>query len=1060
MKKRIILISKFIFAIVIGVSFYFLSGALKSPAKIKESEAKYMTKLLEAPTDGSKPTEHDATDVVAYAFWKVANTDSFKVTTTGNSSASVATLKISNERIVIGKQAMVSTTSMGIVSIGKQKFYSDDKVLLRDYQKFTDDGVIWKNEEPECISYKEMISRYGWLPWQANGYIICDETYLNKDDIKVEALDNNLYKVGFDLNPKPDYAPFWYRREILTNSSSTIEPNFKSIHIDLTIDNDYRIIYQDFIEVYEVQTYGIKAETKTSVRDEFSYDNIEFNQDYLDYFNKYKDLNPKDSDGKTVVKDDIASMLISSLQNGVNDILLDVDCKIGNKTINGNASINIYDLSNIKIRLKLDDLIELEYLNNNIYMSGFGLNVKGDISNFTEVIERLGNRNTNNNFNEILNQINQAKLVEKGNNKQIDATINVYGIDIKINANLDNVDNGYILNSLSINSNLFNKDISLNIKKGNKTFVDKDYSNYDNISDLTGIINKLLDVIETKEFNFNYDINIFNYDINSINISGDVSVKLYQNNQFDLNLNTIIKTNDDAYHDINIKIISEEYYKNNNISSKGMIFITYGRKENDNKLRIKIPLDDAYGIVETLIKILDLKIDIFDKYSSLNYDDIDLNQLKELIKLINVNRLNNIDITNLIKESEIKNKKAILKLELNENKEQLVNLIIDTNEKDNEVIKISCDNILLNYYSETDYKRLDINSISLIKGQANICPDNNEYIEINDLDEFVNGIVSTATLKDYDINTTVDFGFSIFGVTVDNEMLVSSKIKIDDNNPTIHLSMDLSNLNDLMKTLMTTTKLDVYYQNKYVYIKKIVGEDTYELKIPYQSFINDFKYYLLEYGLGLSNTLFDLLKPEENEELADANTIINEYKFIYNKLVLKLDLGAILNNNKMGIIDLTFVFDEVSPSADKNKVRMITGLENIKFTMLNLLNFNISDISINNINNQEVKEIDITEENDYIEGYNKEINVEYLNGNNNGKIKHKITFVYGLGLDDKIFKSVEGDEITYPTTKTITHNEKQYEILGWYSDRELINEFKETQVGTEDIKLYAKYKIS
>lgn len=162
----------------------------------------------------------------------------------------------------------------------------------------------------------------------------------------------------------------------------------------------------------------------------------------------------------------------------------------------------------------------------------------------------------------------------------------------------------------------------------------------------------------------------------------------------------------------------------------------------------------------------------------------------------------------------------------------------------------------------------------------------------------------------------------------------------------------------------------------------------------------------------------------------------------------------------MGIIDLTFVFDEVSASADKNKVRMITGLENIKFTMLNLLNFNISDISINNINNQEVKEIDITEENNYIEGYNKEINVEYLNGNNNGKIKHKITFVYGLGLDDKIFKSVEGDEITYPTTKTITHNEKQYEILGWYSDRELINEFKETQVGTEDIKLYAKYKIS
>ena len=134
---------------------------------------------------------------------------------------------------------------------------------------------------------------------------------MNKDEIKLEVLDNGLYKIAFNLNPEPDYGPFWYRREILTNSGSTIIPEFISIHIEFTFDKNYTLIYQDFVEEYKVKAMGVEAVTKTNCHDAFTYDNISYNPEYIDYFNKYKDLTPKEFDENTelVIEDDIASMI-------------------------------------------------------------------------------------------------------------------------------------------------------------------------------------------------------------------------------------------------------------------------------------------------------------------------------------------------------------------------------------------------------------------------------------------------------------------------------------------------------------------------------------------------------------------------------------------------------------------------------------------------------------------------------------------------------------------------------------------------------------------------------
>ena len=254
--KIILIITTLVVGAAGGFGAYILTEANKAPAEIEDSDAKFQTTLKEAPTDGSLPTEHSPEDVIAYALWSVANSSQFEVITTGVANASIATQQIANARVVKDGRAMISTVSSGMVSVAKQRFFHDNTVLLRDADKIDGVNVVWKNQIPECISYKGNIKRYGWLPFQANGYIICAETYLDRNNIILTDNGDGTYKIVFDLDPAEDKAPFYYRREILTNSSSTIVPVFRKIHLEFTINAKYQLLAQDIQEEYKVKSMG------------------------------------------------------------------------------------------------------------------------------------------------------------------------------------------------------------------------------------------------------------------------------------------------------------------------------------------------------------------------------------------------------------------------------------------------------------------------------------------------------------------------------------------------------------------------------------------------------------------------------------------------------------------------------------------------------------------------------------------------------------------------------------------------------------------------------------
>ena len=77
MKKKIILSFVGIIVIVIGIfAAYFVVEANKDAAVIEDSDAKFTSDLIEI-SDNSTPEEHSASDVIAMALWKIANTDAF-----------------------------------------------------------------------------------------------------------------------------------------------------------------------------------------------------------------------------------------------------------------------------------------------------------------------------------------------------------------------------------------------------------------------------------------------------------------------------------------------------------------------------------------------------------------------------------------------------------------------------------------------------------------------------------------------------------------------------------------------------------------------------------------------------------------------------------------------------------------------------------------------------------------------------------------------------------------------------------------------------------------------
>lgn len=287
MKRKIIFysLSVLISGIIATFMYFIVSFNAKGIVlSMEDINPEYRSTLIETFNDS--PENHNPYEVLASCFYKMYNTEKFEVKTGGTSSSSIGIKQeIIGNRIVDGNYAYILTESLGFLSFADQRFYifDEQKVYKRKASSASKSGIRWDDSSVIEYTFEEILQLYGWLPKHANGYVIIkDDTILN--DLEMKKLEDGKYSIYVELNPSSEKGPYWYRREIATNSNSTIEPEFKMININFIFDDKYRILRQEINEQYTILSYGFKTTATTNVYDEFTYDNVKIPDDVYGYF--------------------------------------------------------------------------------------------------------------------------------------------------------------------------------------------------------------------------------------------------------------------------------------------------------------------------------------------------------------------------------------------------------------------------------------------------------------------------------------------------------------------------------------------------------------------------------------------------------------------------------------------------------------------------------------------------------------------------------------------------------------------------------------------------------
>ena len=324
---------------------------------------------------------------------------------------------------------------------------------------------------------------------------------------------DGTYTLYFDLDPDGNKAPFWYRREVLTNANSAIVPEFAYIHFEMKINSNWQIVSTDIQETYKVKSMGVEAITKTNCHEEYFYENVAFDEEPYNYFESYAYLSVLEDDENPMENTvDPMSIIVESLQNSdKSNKNLELNIAGDGFKKNGLVALNISDLSEIKVYADFGDLY-VEYTDN-IYISIGGIKVKANVEEltniFSKITEVLPEQNTDGlslDVNKIMADLSKSTLVDDGENVSIDTNLDILGIKLPIHFDIKHVGDTYALKSASANVDLFGTKVELSIKETNKKISPKSHNDFMDLANLEFIVSDIASIIKNKSVDFNLEL--------------------------------------------------------------------------------------------------------------------------------------------------------------------------------------------------------------------------------------------------------------------------------------------------------------------------------------------------------------------------------------------------------------------------------------------------------------------------------------------------------------------------------------------------------------------------
>lgn len=602
--------------------------------------------------------------------------------------------------------------------------------------------------------------------------------------------------------------------------------------------------------------------------------------------------------------------------------------------------------------------IDLEYLDNTLYLSVFDVKLKSTISSIKEMLNNFGISfdESKLSLKDLMKVINDIKTesFEDGNkfilkNDVFDLyflTDSQYNIT---NVNLNKIDLGgiYIDGELNCHQNVDFKNLICNPETEENKYIE--LISYQNV--------------------FNQIENLLNIKKAKINLSGsvlddnEVGFSFSGNTQFDID-------NKSGIGEINIleKKTDSEINHNVKIDVYGIEEMLFSYNEN---LKGRFTINSLNDIISLIKQLMNDEDERFTKF---------FNPLKEqMASTILSNIISQKDYFLLLDQKiikELKQTDSYIKVKIGGKLFSLdndIDVLINFNENK------ELDNILLSLIMNDKNINLKADLLPYDEENLHVLDENDNYLDFSDIAILLKFGLKTSKLASYHIQGTVNVKVLTFSL----DMGLNFYINVDGKNVKVYAELDpipcFIGLNS--SSLSEKRKAKFIYETGFVYLQRtdekgLIFKETkdYYKKVDEKYFAQHIDTYLLGFVLGLNDNIMKSIKtssPSDTTPIKYEN-IINDFKFDKENLKwdISLNMKELSKNDSLG--DLNVSISGNSDDYFENLKAEITFDVGIKINLS--LNAKLVDIAstwsediINNYNGYLLNHKD-----DVVESFNEE----------------------------------------------------------------------------------------
>ena len=417
-KLKIALCSVLGFFVAIGgvLGIWVLSSTMQGEKQIVRPDDTVSVRK-ELPSGGTySELQSDGIDTLGYLAYVLDGQEFYHSESFTTSKAMIATQTTESFKDYKDGIMLSSDFTYGFVSAGTQSCFVPDGnengegagVYMRTSngsvnESSTGTNTNW-NDDVRYYPEEEYLYAYGQYSTEMTVYILNDETVTSWDEVRDNG--DGTYSQKFYLDAEK--AAYYYQYAMKTRGGLDTLPIFKAITLDVTFDNNYRVLEIDAVEDTNI-TYIFSMDSTSSTTTTYSYDEASFDQPHIDLYNSYyKDYVGKLQSGDNEEEQiDVISLLAGAFANVLNGQgqQFDATLTLGNTPYYGRVYLNV-DMGGIssgdilgaieaRIQLSADQSFDSQDLYielsdgkvSGYYSTGFALTA--DINSFGDIIDKF-----------------------------------------------------------------------------------------------------------------------------------------------------------------------------------------------------------------------------------------------------------------------------------------------------------------------------------------------------------------------------------------------------------------------------------------------------------------------------------------------------------------------------------------------------------------------------------------------------------------------------------------------------------------------------------------------